>query len=151
MEKKKVLVIGGGFGGVFAAKALERQGRGKLEVELVNANNYFVFQPLLPEVAASSIHSADAVVPLRQLLRRLQVRQAEVMGIDFGKKTVTVVQGTRRIPVDLPYDELVIALGTGVDLNRFPGLPEHALTMKDLADAHRLRTHVIGCLETAER
>ncbi|MEX1059713.1 MAG: FAD-dependent oxidoreductase [Methyloceanibacter sp.] len=150
VEKKKVLVIGGGFGGVFAAKALERQGRGKLEVELVNGNNYFVFQPLLPEVAASSIHSADAVVPLRQLLRHLQVRQAEVMGIDFAKKSVIVVQGTRRVPVDLAYDELVIALGTGVDLNRFPGLPEHALTMKDLADAHRLRTHVIGCLETAD-
>ncbi len=150
MEKKKVLVIGGGFGGVFAAKALERHGRGKLDVELVNANNYFVFQPLLPEVAASSIHSADAVVPLRQLLRRLQVRQAEVMGIDFEQKKVIVVQGTRLIPVDLHYDELVIALGTGVDLKRFPGLPEHALTMKDLADAHRLRTHVIGCLETAD-
>ncbi len=149
-RKKKVLVIGGGFGGVFAAKALERYGRGKLDVELVNANNYFVFQPLLPEVAAASIHSADAVVPLRQLLRRLQVRQAEVMGIDFAMKTVTVVQGVRRIPIDLAYDELVIALGTGVDLNRFPGLPEHALTMKDLADAHRLRTHVIGCLETAD-
>ena len=150
MEKKKVLVIGGGFGGVFAAKALERQGRGKLEVELVNGNNYFVFQPLLPEVAAASIHSADAVVPLRQLLRRLQVRQAEIMGIDFAKKTVIVVQGAKLTPIDLPYDELVIALGTGVDLNRFPGLPEHALTMKDLADAHRLRTHVIGCLETAD-
>jgi NADH dehydrogenase len=149
-DKKKVLVIGGGFGGVFAAKALERLGRRKLEVELINRNNYFVFQPLLPEVAASTIHSADAVVPLRQLLRRLQVRLAEVMGIDFAKKTVTVVQGTRRIPVDLAYDELVIALGTGVDLKRFPGLPEHALTMKDLADAHRLRTHVIGCLETAD-
>ncbi len=150
MAKKKVLVIGGGFGGVFAAKALEKQGRGKLEVELVNANNYFVFQPLLPEVAASSIHSADAVVPLRQLLTRLQVRQAEVMGIDFAEKKVIVVQGARRVPVDLHYDELVIALGTSVDLNRFPGLPEHALTMKDLADAHRLRTHVIGCLETAD-
>jgi NADH dehydrogenase len=150
VEKKKVLVIGGGFGGVFAAKALERLGRGKLDVELVNANNYFVFQPLLPEVAAASIHSADAVVPLRQLLRRLQVRQAEVMGIDFAKKKVIVVQGTQRIPIDLHYDELVVALGTGVDLKRFPGLPEHALTMKDLADAHRLRTHVIGCLETAD-
>ena len=150
MAKKKVLVIGGGFGGVFAAKALEKQGRGKLDVELVNANNYFVFQPLLPEVAASSIHSADAVVPLRQLLRRLQVRQAEVMGIDFDEKKVIVVQGARRVPIDLHYDELVIALGTSVDLNRFPGLPEHALTMKDLADAHRLRTHVIGCLETAD-
>jgi NADH:quinone reductase (non-electrogenic) len=150
LDKKKVLVIGGGFGGVFAAKALERQGRGKLEVELVNTNNYFVFQPLLPEVAAASIHSADAVVPLRQLLRRVQIRQAEVMGIDFEKKKVIVVQGTKRIPIDLKYDELVIALGTGVDLKRFPGLPEHALTMKDLADAHRLRTHVIGCLETAD-
>ena len=150
MAKKKVLVIGGGFGGVFAAKTLERLGRGKLEVELVNGNNYFVFQPLLPEVAAASIHSADAVVPLRQLLRRLQVRQAEVMGIDFAKKSVIVVQGSRLVPVDLAYDELVIAFGTGVDLKRFPGLPEHALTMKTLADAHRLRTHVIGCLETAD-
>jgi len=149
-DKKKVLVLGGGFGGVYAAKALERLGRGKLDVELVNANNYFVFQPLLPEVAAASIHSADAVVPLRQLLRRVQVRQAEIMGIDFDAKKVIVVQGTRRIPVDLTYDELVLALGTSVDLKRFPGLPEHALTMKDLADAHRLRTHVIGCLETAD-
>lgn len=150
MEQKKVLVIGGGFGGVFAAKALARFGRGKLDVELVNANNYFVFQPLLPEVAAGSIHSADAVVPLRQLLRRVKFRLADVMGIDFAKKTVTVVQGAKRTPIDLTYDELVIALGTGVDLDRFPGLPEHALTMKDLADAHRLRTHVIGCLETAD-
>src|SRR5919109_351504 len=97
MEKKKVLVLGGGFGGVFAAKALERLGRGKLAVELVNGNHYFVFQPLLPEVAAASIHSADAVVPLRQLLRRVQIRQADVMGIDFARKCVIVVQGTRRI------------------------------------------------------
>ena len=61
-----------------------------------------------------------------------------------------MVQGFRRVPVDLPYDELVIALGMSVDLNRFPGLPEHALTMKNLSDAHRLRTHVIACLEMAD-
>src|SRR6188508_1867356 len=150
MDKKKVLVIGGGFGGVFAAKALERRARGKVEVELVNANNYFVFQPLLPEVAAATMHSSDAVVPLRQLLRRLQVRQAEVRGIDFETKTVIVVQGSRLTPIELKYDELIIALGTRVDLKRFPGLPEHALTLKDLSDAHRLRTHIIGCLETAD-
>jgi len=149
-NKKKVLVIGGGFGGVFAAKELARRGRDKVDVELINANNYFVFQPLLPEVAAASIHSSDAVVPLRQLLRGVQVRQADVMGIDFAKKTVIVVQGFRRVPLDLPYDELVIALGMSVDLKRFPGLPEHALTMKDLSDAHRLRTHVISCLEMAD-
>src|SRR4029450_2710169 len=150
MDKKKVLVIGGGFGGGFAAKGVGRRARGKVEVELVNANNYFVFQPLLPEVAAATMHSSDAVVPLRQLLRRLQVRQAEVRSIDFETKTVIVVQGSRLTPIELKYDELIIALGTRVDLKRFPGLPEHALTMKNLADAHRLRTHVIGCLETAD-
>ena len=149
-RKKKVLVLGGGFGGVFTAKELAKIGRDKLDVELVNNNNYFVFQPLLPEVAASTIHSSDAVVPLRQLLRGIQVRQAEVMGIDFARKCAIVVQGFRRVPVELPYDELVIALGTTVDLKRFPGLPEHALTMKNLSDAHSLRTHVISCLEMAD-
>src|SRR6478735_3617990 len=150
VDKKKVLVIGGGFGGVFAAKELARRGGDKFDIELINNNNYFVFQPLLPEVAAATIHSSDAVVPLRLLLRGIQIRQADIMGIDFAEKTVTVVQGFRRVPVDLPYDELVIALGMSVDLNRFPGLPEHALTMKNLADAHRLRTHVISCLEMAD-
>jgi len=150
MEKKKVLILGGGFGGVFAAKELARRGADRFDVELINNNNYFVFQPLLPEVAAATIHSSDAVAPLRLLLRGTQIRQADVMGIDFAKKTVTVVQGFRRVPVDLPYDELIIALGMSVDLNRFPGLPEHALTMKNLSDAHRLRTHVISCLEMAD-
>lgn len=150
MAKKKVIVIGGGFGGVFTAKELARKGRDRFDVELINANNYFVFQPLLPEVAASTIHSADAVTPLRLLLRHTQMRQAEVMGIDFGKKIVIAVQGFRRVPVDLHYDELVIALGMSVDLKRFPGLTEHALTMKNLADAHRLRTHIISCLEAAD-
>ncbi len=150
MDKKKVLVLGGGFGGVFAAKELERKGRGQFDIELINNNNYFVFQPLLPEVASATIHSSDAVVPLRLLLRRIQVRQAEIMGIDFARKVVIVVQGFRRLPTELPYDELVLALGMSVDLKRFPGLPEHALTMKDLSDAHRLRTHVIGCLEMAD-
>jgi NADH:ubiquinone reductase (H+-translocating) len=149
-KKKKVLVIGGGFGGVFAAKELQRKGRDLFDVELINNNNYFVFQPLLPEVAASTIHSADAVAPLRLLLRHTQVRQAEVMGIDFEQKKVIVVQSPRRVPIDLHYDELVIALGMSVDLKRFPGLTEHALTMKNLADAHRLRTHVISCLEMAD-
>ena len=114
MEKKKILVIGGGFGGVFAAKSLEKLGRGQVDVQLINNNNYFVFQPLLAEVASGSINSSDAVVPLRQLLTKVQIRQAQVMGIDFKDKTVVVMQGARLTPVELPYDELVIALGTGV-------------------------------------
>jgi NADH dehydrogenase len=127
MNKKKVLILGGGFGGVFAAKALARSARDRFDIELVNDNNYFVFEPLLPEVAAATIHSSDAVAPLRLLLRHTRFRQAEVMGIDFARKVVIVVQGFRRLPVELPYDELVIAFGMGVDLKSFPGLPEHRL------------------------
>ena len=149
-DKRKVIVIGGGFGGIFAAKSLEKLGRGLVDVELINNNNYFVFQPLLPEVASSNLNASDAVVLLRQLLKRVQVRQARVMGIDFERKIVIVMQGARMTPVELPYDELVIALGTGVDLARIPGMADHALTMKDLTDAHVLRTHAIGCLETAD-
>jgi NADH:ubiquinone reductase (H+-translocating) len=150
MDKKKVLILGGGFGGVFAAKALSSNGHDRFEIQLINDNNYFIFQPLLPEVAAATIHSSDAVAPLRLLLRHVRFGQSEVMGIDFARKVVIVVQGFRRLPVELPYDELVIALGMGVDLKRFPGLQEHALTMKNLADAHRLRAHIIGCLEMAD-
>ena len=83
-----------------AASSPPKSSRGSaatnFDIELINNNNYFVFQPLLPEVAAATIHSSDAVVPLRLLLRRIQVRQAEIMGIDFDRKTVIVVQGFRR-------------------------------------------------------
>src|SRR4026207_2219437 len=75
---------------------------------------------------------------------RFRCGRREVCGAALPRRSM------QRIPIDLHYDELVIALGTGVDLKRFPGLPEHALTMKDLSDAHRLRTHIIGCLETAD-
>ena len=74
MGKKKVLILGGGFGGVFAAKALARKACDRFDIELVNDNNYFVFQPLLPEVAAATIHSSDAVAPLRLLLRHIRFR-----------------------------------------------------------------------------
>jgi len=69
VEKKKVLVIGGGFGGVFAAKKLARRGRDKFDVELINNNNYFVFQPLLPEVAPPP-STPRAVAPLRPVAAR---------------------------------------------------------------------------------
>ncbi len=150
MEKIKVLILGGGFAGMFAARDLARRGGDKVEVSLINNRNYFVFQPLLPEVAAGGIHSSDAVTPLRVLLKHAKFRLSEVIGIDFARKNVSVVQGTRRRVVDLPYDHLIIALGQSADLSRFPGFADHALTMKDLSDAYRLRAHVIGCLENAD-
>jgi len=146
----RVVIIGGGFGGVFSARQLHKKLKGKAEIELISNRNYFVFQPLLPEVAGGTIHAQDAVTPIRTLLKGIQVRQAEVRKIDFATSALQVVQGKRRIPVEIRYDHLVIASGQITEMSIFPGFEEHSLTMKDLADAHRLRNHIIKCLELAD-
>ena len=149
-KKNRILILGGGFAGVFTAKRLAKISGPDVEIVLVNERNFFVFQPLLPEVAAGAITATDAISPLRLLLRDIQIRQAKILAIDFDKNKVTVVQGTGRIPVDLEYDHLVIALGQTVNLGNFPGMADHGLTIKNLGDAHRLRNKVIWCLENAE-
>ncbi|MDT8854331.1 FAD-dependent oxidoreductase [Paracoccaceae bacterium Fryx2] len=146
----RIVVLGGGFGGMYAARALQKRLGARAHIELVNAENYFVFQPLLPEVGAGSITPAHAVSPLRFLLRDVAVRKALVESVDFDRKVVTVFQGIQKRPTEVAYDHLVIALGQSVDLSRMPGLEEHALKMKTLEDARRLRGHVIDQLEHAQ-
>ena len=81
--KTRVLVLGGGFAGMFAAKELQRRAGGLAEVELINAVNYFVFQPLLPEVAGGAVSIRDAVSPLRRLLPGVRVRQAQIFDLSL--------------------------------------------------------------------
>jgi NADH dehydrogenase len=147
---ERILILGGGFAGLFAAREIRKRLGDRAEVELISEGNYFVFQPLLPEVAAGSITAPHAVTPLRALLKGVFVRKARVAGVDFDARTVTVFQGVQRRPTIVPYDHLVIALGQVVDLSCIPGLDDHALKMKHLEDARRLRNHVIEKLEHAE-
>lgn len=147
---QRILILGGGFGGMFAAREIKKRLGTHAEVELINDQNYFVFQPLLPEVGAGSINAVQAVSPLRFLLKDIHVRKARVECVDFERKVVTVFQGVQRRPTEVSYDQLVIAMGQGTDLSRMPGLADHALTMKNLDDARRLRAHVIERLEHAE-
>lgn len=150
MKKTKVIVIGGGFGGAFAAKELAKRGGKHLDIELISDRNYFVFQPLLPEVAAGTINAQDAVTPLRLLLPGIKIRLADVKTIDTNKQTVTILQGRKRILQDLDYDHLIVASGQVTDLSLFPGFSQHSLKMKDLADAYKLRNHIIQCMELAD-
>ena len=150
MQKPKVVIIGGGFGGMFTAKKLHKLSQGDLDIELISKINYFVYQPLLPEVAAGTLNPQDAVTPLRNLLKGVQVRLAEVTDVDFDAKQVVLLQGQRKILQRVEYDHLVITTGQVANLSLFPGFEHHSLTMKDLSDAYRLRNRVIECMEMAD-
>ena len=149
--KTRVVVLGGGFAGVATACALTRKLRHRydVDVEVLSAENYFVFQPLLPEVAAGSINPNHVVNPIRELLPRAHFRWCRVEGVDQTRKVVLVTQGEGREIVEVPYDHLVFALGKISDVSSMPGVREHGLVMKDLGDAFRLRNHVLRCLELA--
>jgi len=148
--KPRILILGGGFAGLYAARELHRRLRDRAEIELVTTENYFLFQPLLPEVAGGAIAAPHAVTPLRFLARGVKLRKALVDSVDAEAREVTVFQGVQRRPTQIRYDHLVVALGSSTDLTRTPGLAEHALTMKSLHDARRLRAHVIERLEHAD-
>ena len=91
---KKILILGGGFGGVFCARRLEKINKEFFDVELISNNNYFIFQPLLPEVASGAISAADAVTPIRQMLPNIKLRKAEIMNINFKKKMLSYLKAS---------------------------------------------------------
>lgn len=150
-RKRRIVILGGGFAGVYAARRLEKllRGRDDVDIVLVNKENYFVFQPLLPEVISGTIGLTDVVSPLRRLLKRTDVHVREVEAVDVDARTVTLAPGFHPHPHVLAYDHLVLALGTVTDFRGLRGLPEHAFPFKNLADALRLKNHIIRALEEA--
>jgi NADH:quinone reductase (non-electrogenic) len=145
----RVVVLGGGFGGVYTTLYLEHLvAKGApIDASLVNRENYLVFQPMLPEVVAGDVGILDTVSPLRQLLQRTQLFVREIEGVDLDRRVVTLAAGLTPRTQELAYDQLVVALGSVTDFRGIPGLPEHALPFQTLADAVRIRNHVIQVLE----
>src|SRR5260370_24811889 len=152
MEAKKwILILGGGFAGVYAARHLERSLRpDEASISLVNQENYWVYQPLLPEVISGLVGLTDVVSPIRQLCPRTQLVMREVPKIDLADKIITVSPGFRPRALELPLDYLVIALGSISDFCGTPGMVEHVKPFRTLADAVSLRNHLIHTLEQAE-
>src|SRR5262249_12261781 len=150
--RHRVVVLGGGFAGVYTAKHLTRMlgARTDVEVELLSEENYFVFQPLLPEVAAGSISPTHVVNPIRDLIPKARFRWCKINRVDTERKVVLVAQGEGRALTEVPYDHLVFGLGKVSHFAAMPGVSEHALPLKDLGDAFRLRNHVFRCLELAD-
>ncbi|MBX3326062.1 MAG: NAD(P)/FAD-dependent oxidoreductase [Nitrospira sp.] len=151
-DKPRVVILGGGFGGMYAALELERAlDRGSnLDVTLVNHDNFFLFTPMLHEVAASDLDITNIVSPIRKLLRRVTFFHGEVEAIDLVQQRVGVSHGHESHCHVLPYDHLVLALGSTTNFFDIPGLAERAFTMKSLSDAIVLRNHLIANLEEAD-
>jgi NADH dehydrogenase len=147
----RIVILGGGFGGVYTARHLERQLRGNRDVKvtLVSRDNYFLMTPLLFEAGTGVLDPRHAVTSIRRMLDRTEFVEAEVERIDFEQKVVVVRHAPEKASNELPYDQLVVALGGVTNTQIIPG-SEHAKTFKTMADAIQLRNHIIDLFEEAD-
>ncbi len=150
--RHRIVILGAGFGGLYATLKLERalQHLPHAGATLVNRENFFLFTPMLHEVAASDVDIAHIVNPIRKLLKKVNFFHGEVRGIDLSAKRIQVVHGPTDHPHEIEYDYLVIALGGTTNFYGVPGMQERALTMKSLGDAIHLRNRLIDLLEEAD-
>jgi NADH:ubiquinone reductase (H+-translocating) len=145
-----VLIAGGGFGGLYAARRLERRlPRHSARIVLVTDANFMLYTPLLPGASAGSLEPRHVVVPLREELEWTDVRLGRVTGADpiLRELRVETADGRRE---SLRYDQLVVALGSVSRVLAVPGLAEHAVGFKTLAEAIALRNRALWNLEVAE-
>lgn len=146
MKRPKVVIVGGGFGGLTCANELD--GR-PVDVLLLDSNNYHLFTPLLYQVATALLNPSDIAYPLRSRFRRsrnVRFHQARVTGVDFVAKRVRTEAGDV-----IDYDWLVLATGSTNNYFGNQKLADAAIGMKRLPEALRLRNHVLACLEQASK
>ncbi|MCX5398041.1 NAD(P)/FAD-dependent oxidoreductase [Streptomyces sp. NBC_00102] len=154
----RILVVGGGYVGMYTALRLQRKLKsrlrsGEIEILVVTPDPYMTYQPFLPEAAAGSISPRHVVVPLRRVLRRCRIVVGEVHRIDHVNRTATVstlaTGGPGDGAVEMPYDELVLAPGSVARTLPVPGLAESGIGFRTVEEAIKLRNHVIEQMDIA--
>jgi NADH:ubiquinone reductase (H+-translocating) len=137
------LVLGGGFAGAYVARRLGRRG-----ATIVNPANFMLYTPLLPEAAAGSIEPRHVTVPLRAMCPHADLLLGSAVALDLERRVVEVSSEAGEFAVE--YEDLVVALGSVTRMPAVPGLREHALGLKDVGDAIRLRNRVLRQIELAD-
>ena len=149
---RRVVVLGGSFGGAYTARTLEQHAEADVEIVVLDRNNYFIFYPLLVEAGTGALQPSHCVVSIRRFLGRSRFIMAEVDGVDFERRCVTykvVGEDSEEQRCALEYDHLVIALGCVTLQPPVPGLAEHGYELKTLAQAVALRDRAVQLLEQA--
>jgi NADH dehydrogenase len=146
-----VVIIGGGFAGLYAALGLEKLLRREpgVTVTLLNSENFFLFTPMLPEAGASSISTRHIVSPLRKLLRRTRFAEVTVEAINLDSRVISARHSLTGGALEFGYDRLVLTLGGVTNYFGVPGAAEHSVPFKTLGDAIYVRNHTIDKLEEA--
>ena len=137
------LVLGGGFAGGYVARLLGKRG-----ATIVSPENFMLYTPILPEAASGTLEPRHVVVPLRMMCPHAELLLGRAVALDTHRRTVHVEADEEL--VDVAYDDLVVALGAVARTLPIPGLAEHGLDFKSLADAIQLRNHVLRRLDVAE-
>ena len=148
MTTKRILIVGGGFIGMYAARKLERLTRAGHTITLVNPENFMLYQPFLPEVASGTIDPRAVVVPLRQVLRTTRLLIGEVMRVDHAARSATI-QMPDGSTHEEPYDILILGTGSRSRTLAVPGLAGHGIGFKTVTEAIYLRNRVLSALDTA--
>ena len=151
-NKKKIVILGGGFAGVECAKQLESEFGKDSEIELVmiSEDNFLLFTPMLPQVASGMIETRHIVLPIRTICKKTKFYEGRVKNIDPYGKLVTLWGTGDKRSISIHYDFLVVGLGSETNFFGMPDVEKNAYTMKTLNDAVMLRNRVIDMLEQAE-
>jgi NADH dehydrogenase len=145
-----VVIAGGGFGGFYAARRLERVlPHQSARVTLVTGENFLLYTPLLPGAAAGTLEPRHVVIPLREELKRTDIALGRVTGLDADLRTLRYASVDGE-DAELAYDQLILGLGSVTRVPPIPGLADHGLGFKTLADAIALRNTALRNLEIAE-
>jgi NADH dehydrogenase len=149
--KTKIVIAGGGFAGLYAAKYLDKRlaRRPDIEVTLISRENFILFTPMLHEVAAGDLSPGDIVNPLRRILRHVNVVQADIQAIDLTTKKIRCLAGVRNMELEFEFDHLLLTVGSETNFFDLQGVQDWAVTMKSLSDAALLRNRMVALLEEA--
>jgi NADH dehydrogenase len=146
-----VLCLGGGYVAIYLARALKARIRaGQVRLTVVSNENFQCFHGLVPEMLTGTLQPTDMLSPARRLFVPGDVVNAEVEAVDLEGKSVTVARQLDGRPLTIPYDHLVLALGSTEHLGRFPGLAEHAFRLKSYAACFAVRNQFVEMLELAD-